>query len=209
MGKKHVLAGLAVICVGGGVAVGGLSLARPQDTRPPLPVARPTPPPVPELTTAERLAVAMDVSSAVRVLRPTWKDTTEDPDPGAAALAVWAKDHLRWNDMMSLPETKRAAIMKDPEAARGRRTCVGGTIIEIHTDRSAGSPIYTGGIVTAYSDVVRFMAVRSSGDLVQHSLARICGVIIGLQSYSNVSGGKTHAVSVVGMFDLPENRDTR
>lgn len=47
----------------------------------------------------------------------------------------------------------------------------------------------------------------STATLVQQSRARLCGVVIGTYDYSNSAGGKGHAVSLVGMFDLAENRE--
>jgi hypothetical protein len=96
--------------------------------------------------------------------------------------------------------------MKDPEAERGKRLCSLGTINQIEVDRSAGSPIYNGGLMTPGFDSVRFSAVGSSGDLVEGSGARICGIVTGKYSYSNAGGGTTHAVYLVGMFDIPQNK---
>ena len=53
---------------------------------------------------------------------------------------------------------------------------------------------------------VSFFAVQSTGDLVEGSRARLCGVVTGRYSYSNTGNGTTHAVKVVGVFDLAENR---
>jgi len=119
---------------------------------------------------------------------------------------LWSAQRLDWNSLSGIPETSRAKVMKDPEAERGKRLCASGTIIEIHSSRRSGQTIFSGGINTPSFDVVRFYAVRSTGDLVQRSVARICGVVTGTETYSNSSGGVTHAVFVVGMFDLPENR---
>jgi hypothetical protein len=95
--------------------------------------------------------------------------------------------------------------MKDPAAARGLRICAPGQLIEI---RKSGE-LFEGGIFNGgFDKVVRFIAVKSTGTLTQGDSGRFCGVIIGVQSYSNSSGGMTHAVCAVGMFDLPENRTT-
>lgn len=53
---------------------------------------------------------------------------------------------------------------------------------------------------------MRFAAVASTGELVAQSSANFCGVTTGKYSYSNSGGGTTHAVFLVGMFDLPENK---
>ena len=55
-------------------------------------------------------------------------------------------------------------------------------------------------------DIYKFMNVGTSGDLVANSQARMCGVVTGRYQYSNSAGGTGHALSIVGMFDLPQNR---
>jgi hypothetical protein len=62
-------------------------------------------------------------------------------------------------------------------------------------------------LMTGSVNIVRFYAVGSSGDLVQNRPARFCGAVAGRYSYDNAAGGSTHAVAVVGLFDLPENKD--
>ena len=180
------------------------------EPQPPLPSAAPAvaepPAPPKELTLEQKLAEASSLPLAVQLLRPMFKDTQDEADPAAQVLALWCTQHLDWNSLSGLPESSRAKVMKDPESERGKRLCASGTIIEIHNDRSSGRSIYSGGINTASFDIVRFYAVKSTGDLVEKSVARICGVVTGTESYSNSAGGVSHAVFVVGMFDLAENR---
>lgn len=45
-----------------------------------------------------------------------------------------------------------------------------------------------------------------TGDLVQNSAARICGIVTGVSDYANTGGGQTPSVTIVGLFDLPANR---
>ena len=56
-----------------------------------------------------------------------------------------------------------------------------------------------------YSDIYRFLAVKSTGNITDESSAKFCGVVIGKMDYANSAGGVAHAIQLVGMFDLPEN----
>lgn len=179
------------------------AVAAPLPAKPAAPAEPPKPP---EPTFAERLAAQSSLSGAVAMLRPLMTDTVNETSAGAAGLALWASKNLTWADLQSVPETKRSMVMKDPEAERGKRLCSTGTINEIQVDRSGGAPVYIGGMMTPGYDSVRFMAVGSTGALVENSGARLCGIVAGRFSYSNAGGGTTHAVQVVGMFDLPENK---
>lgn len=166
------------------------------------------PPPPRELTFTERVASETTLAGALKLLRPTMTDTQNELPPAAATLALWGSRHLTWADLQSIPETKRALVMKDPDAERAKRLCVTGTINEIEVDRSGGAPVYLGGMMTPGMDFVRFMAVGSTGTLVEGNGARLCGIVTGKYSYTNAGGGTTHSMMVVGMFDLPDNKRT-
>jgi hypothetical protein len=73
-------------------------------------------------------------------------------------------------------------------------------------EKADGNKFYNGGLVDHYGHIYRFIAVRSTGDLVAGSVAHFCGVVTGKQSYANSVGGMAHAVFLVGMFVLPENK---
>jgi len=122
---------------------------------------------------------------------------------------MWSASRLTWVELMGVAETKRGLVMKDPDAERGKRLCVSGSIVEIRVDRSDGDTLYFGGLVSPSLEVLRFIAVRSTGGLIEDSPARFCGVVTGLQSYLASNGSVLHAVFAVGMFDLPENRAIR
>ena len=154
----------------------------------------------------ELLAEETTLPGALKVVGPHLGDSTNDLDPGALQFALWSAGHLKWEDIQQLPETKHAKVLKDPEAERGKRNCYRGSIIEIHVDRSAGTPVYFGGLYTGAGTVLRFAAVGSTGELVKNSYANFCGVTTGTYSYSNSGGGMTHAVFLVGMFELAENK---
>lgn len=157
-------------------------------------------------TFAENLARIMVLSEALPFVRGSFAESGTHTDPAAALFAIWSSEHLTWEELSKVSETKRALVMKDPAAEQGRRLCWSGSIIEIATDRSSGNPIFEGGIMNDNADLVRFLAVGSSGSLTERSWARVCGIVTGKISYSNSGGGTTHAVQIVGMFDLPQNK---
>jgi hypothetical protein len=159
-----------------------------------------------EPTLMEQLAEETTLPGALKVIGPHFDDATDDLDPGALKFALWSASHLKWQDIQQLPETKHAKVLKDPDAERGKRNCYRGKIAQIQVDRSAGTPVYLGGLVTGGGTVLRFAAVGSTGELVEDSYANFCGVTTGKYSYSNAGGGTTHAVFLVGLFDLPENK---
>jgi hypothetical protein len=172
----------------------------------PAPTVPATPPTPPQPTTGELLMASSSLPVAIGIISPNFKDTENDTDPAAALFALWALNNMTWTELQALPETKHALVLKDSVAERGKRNCYTGVIVEIEVDRSAGKPLYLGGLATHSGQVARFAAVGSTGDLVQKSGAKFCGVVTGRSSYSNSAGGTTHGVFLVGMFDLPENR---
>jgi hypothetical protein len=54
--------------------------------------------------------------------------------------------------------------------------------------------------------VLSFIALRSTGQLVDGSKARFCGILTGVTAYPPGKGTPELGYRVVGMFDLPENR---
>lgn len=166
----------------------------------------PVPPKPKPPTLAEKIAAAKDLPAALRLCKPTFADARDKLDPGAAVFALWCARHLKWSDMASLPKTHFGLVMKDSQPERGKRMCVRGSIMEIAVNRSAGVPIYEGEVMSPAANIYAFEAVGSTGNLVQHSPARFCGIVTGRYDYGNSAGGVTHAVRMVGMFDLPQNK---
>lgn len=171
------------------------------------PTRVPLPPPPREKTLTERLAEQSSLVGALPIATQLFDNSTNELDTGSALFAIWSNSQLKWFELQSVPETKRALVMKDPVAERGKRLCVSGSIVEIQVDRSAGKPIYNGTLMTPGFHAVRYAAVGSTGELVESSAARFCGIVTGIMSYSNAGGGTTHAAYVVGMFDLAENKE--
>lgn len=204
---RHIITACLALAVAVGCK-GGDDTAKPEPSqaRETEPAKPPKPEPPPEPTPAQKIAAAKDLAGALKVITPMFQDTTGCVDPAAAGFALWCAKHLDWIELQSLPETTFDKVMKDSEAERGKRMCAKGKIVEIAVDRTSGVPVYIGGLITPARKVYRFVAVKDTGEIVQKSPARFCGVVTGRQSYANSAGGTTHAVALVGMFDLPANR---
>jgi hypothetical protein len=147
------------------------------------------------------------LATAITATKPKMEERNDgSPSDGAVMLALWGYEKMRLADIQALPATKWAVVKNDPEAVRGHHICTSGTIVEIGVDRSAGNPIYLGGMYDGAGNIYRFVAVGSTGDLVANSKARFCGVVTNAVSYPNSMGGVGHAVQLVGLFDLPTNK---
>lgn len=169
----------------------------------PIPAISLQPSPAPAPTPAQRLGTAKTLPEAVAIAAPLFADQLDTTDPAGLVFALWWSAHL--DAPGKLPITKRSLVLKDPQAERGKWMCTMGSITEIQVDRSAGPALYIGGIIDSSMAVTRFVAVGSTGELVEKSSATFCGVVVGRYDYSNVSGGQTRSIMLVGMFDLPEN----
>ncbi len=163
---------------------------------------RPRPP-----TLGERLAGVTSLPEVIDLLRPHMSNSFNEFSNAAQVFAVWwMTSPVKVEDIKALPKTTYRRVMKDPEEERGKRICVRARVIEIHAHRGIEGKYYTGGLIRGYSQIYRFIALGSTGDIVQRSVARFCGVVMGTQSYMNSGGGTSHGVELVGMFDLKENR---
>lgn len=170
----------------------------------PAPV-KPAPPPEP--SPLEKLLATDDFEAALEIVVPMMNDSANEIDPGARVFALWAQRRMKWTDVyVEKDETSLKLVKKDSDAARGKRLCYSGTIVQISKAHQRGErPLWHGILMTNRRDVIQFYAAGSSGELVDGKRARICAVVTGNYSYGNAGGGTTHAVSVVGMFKLPEN----
>ena len=175
------------------------------------PQPAPAPPPPKPSPFQQALTQVMQVNTlpqAIEMLRPMMTDVQgENMDPGAALLAVWAlQKQPKWEDLQAIPPTKYGLVMKDPESERGERLCARGSIVQIQVERSEAGTLHHGVFFTNQYKFIRYSVWGSTGELVEESRAKLCGVVTGTSSYANVQGGVTHSVYVVGMFDLPANR---
>jgi hypothetical protein len=167
--------------------------------------SRPAPPP--ERTPAEKILTLESAPAAVAFARPHMSDTANEASTGTALLALWAMNRLRWSDVaVAKDETSFALVQKDSDEERGKRLCTSGNIAQIAKEAVGDDKVYNGLLVSGGGNIYKFTAVGSSGALVERSWARFCGFVTGRYDYSNSGGGTGHAVSVVGMFDLPENK---
>jgi hypothetical protein len=118
----------------------------------------------------------------------------------ADAVVRQAAARMTWSDVDVPAETTLARIEKDFEAERGKRLCATGTIHRIRRDERPGlgsRKVYSGQLETGDGEIVGFIAVGTTGELVKRSAARLCGLAL-----SDLAGIPT----ILGMFDLPENR---
>ncbi|HEX3598280.1 MAG TPA: hypothetical protein VHU80_24400, partial [Polyangiaceae bacterium] len=76
------------------------------------------------------------LEEAIAVARPMMSNTVGRLDVGSAQLAMWASKSLSWQALEALPETSPALFKKDPDAERGRRFCMSGTVLEIRAEKS-------------------------------------------------------------------------
>lgn len=192
---------------GAGFVVKGLlesGVPAPMPPSVPVPVVSATPH---ERSLAEELE-ASDLNAALVLLRPVMTSVSTEPSTGAELLAQWATQRLTWSQLKTVGSTSYAKAMKDPELERGHRLCVTDLrVVQIVADRQWRSPVYRGLLGFESGSMMSFVAVLSTGDIVEGSRASFCGIVTGAREFPNVSGGFTQTVHTVGMFDLPENRD--
>jgi hypothetical protein len=155
---------------------------------------------------AERLDAAIDLPAAIDLSRGYFADAFNDPDPAGVKFALWATRHMTWPALQAVEETKRSLVLKDSAVERGYRVCTSGSVVEIRVVR-AGDVAYSHALLqNAAYDITHVLAVGSTRGLVEKSSARFCGLVVGRYTYENSGGGMSHAITLVGMFDLPENK---
>jgi len=167
------------------------------------------PPPKPVMTKEDFVDKLLDPSqspNAMGAIRAGFTDTQNRISDAAIIFAMWASKRLTWRDFyVEDDETTIAKVMKDSDESRGKRMCYGGQVIQILVNKTKYGKIAEGLLMTGDMKFLSFLAVGSTGDLVERSRGRFCGVVTGRYSFANSAGGTTHSVQVVGMFDLPEN----
>lgn len=166
----------------------------------------PKAPPTQAERLVERARSAPTLAAAVAIAKPYFADGTNVRSDGTALLVAWGASHLTIPELKKHPETTVGKVQKDPEAEEGKRLCKSGTIIEISKNSELNLTLFTGGLMTEGGDVLRFIALGSTGELVRSSYGTFCGIVTGLDEYANSAGGVTHGIAVTGMFDLPANK---
>lgn len=164
----------------------------------PTPIATPpaaTPRLVPDAAPSPSLAP--DLATAIAQAKPSFLDSVDPLAGGATLLAQYAGTRMRWSELGGVPETTIGHVLRDPDVERGKRLCATGTIDHIERRDVDGRKVYVGRMTTANADAIAFAVAGSVGDIVKRSPASMCGV---------VTGATSNTVTVVGMFDLAENR---
>lgn len=203
------LGGLALVVP---ITIGWLSSrSTPIASPPPVPPSKPTSASTEEQDPTTVALIKMDTMSAFGAFafaRPDMADAVTNDSPGTAIFALWAARRMRWSDVyVSADETTFARVRKDSSEQLGKRMCSAGMVAEIHADKlTTGGHVAHGQLISDSEHVYHFVAAGSSGDIGQESRANFCGFVTGNYDYENSVGGTGHAVTVVGMFDLPENR---
>lgn len=151
-----------------------------------------------------------NLTEAISALKPQMTDFVEtEVSEGAVLLSYWGTEHMKWPEIQAIEKSKFKLVMKDPDIERGKQLCMNGEVIEIQVDNTLpnGKKIYHGGLFDGNYNIYRFIALGSTGELVGGSRAKFCGIITGKNDYSNSQGGSAHAVHLVGMFDLLDNKN--
>jgi hypothetical protein len=91
--------------------------------------------------TREEVLAKHTLADAIGATRPFMSNTVGRLDSGAALLSLWCSRSLTWESLEALPETSPALFRKDPDAERGKRLCVSGTIREIRAERTLASRV--------------------------------------------------------------------
>jgi hypothetical protein len=171
------------------------------------------PAPVPEApaskaepTLFEKMRDVPTLSAAVAATSDMAADSVNKLSPMTIALTAWGLSHMKLADVaVKRNETSFALVRKDSDETRGKRMCVSGLIIEIAVEKTSYGKVNQGLLMSGQGDLYHFSTTGSSGELVEKSRARLCGVTTGNYEYSNSGGGTGHAIQIVGMFDLPQN----
>jgi hypothetical protein len=81
------------------------------------------------------------LTEAIQAARPSMSNTVGRLDVGSALLTIWASKNLSWRALEALPETSPALFKKDPDAERGGRLCISGTVLEIRAEKTLSNRI--------------------------------------------------------------------
>ncbi|HKQ71898.1 MAG TPA: hypothetical protein VJT73_21285 [Polyangiaceae bacterium] len=184
------------------VALSGCQAAEKQAEAAPAPVVL-APPRAP--TPEETITSKTTLSDALAIAKPLMIDVPDQESRGTRLLGQWANERMAWSDAKpARDETSVTLVRRKRDTERGKRMCQLGKIIQLEHFGDAKNA--HGILMTPADELVSFLAVGSTGNLSPHRFAQFCGVVTGLQTYTNRGGSLSRAVQLVGMFDLPENR---
>lgn len=146
------------------------------------------------------------LETAIEFSRHYGYGDTDKDSPKTLTFLSWARTQLTWEGASSVkPTTKTGVVLKDPTGAYGKGFCAAGSIIQISKRYSSDFEVLMS--LDDFS-IVRLLAVKSTGELVERSRAKFCGVVMGTYSYTTRANGTNTVVDVVGVFDLPENHSS-
>jgi hypothetical protein len=148
---------------------------------------------------------AADLAGALAATRARIADNAEKLDAGTLILVGWSTRHLHWPDVaVPQDETSFDRVQKDPDRQWGKRLCVTGSIVQISPVRTDSAHFFNGVLTAPGGRTFAFFAIGSAGALAEASRARLCGVVTAWTNHAD-SAGAGRTVTLVGMFDLPEN----
>lgn len=212
MPKELVVGGaiaFGLLLVGGAVLV-ATAMAKRQEPPAASTAIAPAPSPAPAPPPREpTLDDQTTLSAALAFVLPfAGQPPTGEHSRASAMLAAWAVDRLRWSDVaVDVDETNFGLAQKNLDKERGKRLCVSGSVVQITENNVApGKTMNEGLVLSGAGNLFYFLGVKSSGSILKDSWARFCGVVVDRYDYENSAGGTGHAIEIVGMFDLPENR---
>lgn len=126
----------------------------------------------------------------------------EHENLGRACFLWWARTNLTFEHVnVKKNETTYGLIMKNSAPQIGKRLCAVGSIIQIEESGNTGNTV-SYGLISSGTNLIHFTNAGSSGNLVEGKIARMCGYTIGQYHYNNSGGGSSHAIDLVGMWDL-------
>jgi hypothetical protein len=153
---------------------------------------------------------AKTFADAIKASEGLYKDgppAKNEPGGGLATVTVttWAARHIVGSDVfVAENETTLPIALRNPRRERGRRLCASGKIMYL-APKGEGLDQFAHGMLETKEGMVEFLAVGMRGALTQNSQARFCGAVMANAKYSTgILAG--FAVTMVGMFDLPENK---
>ena len=143
------------------------------------------------------------IDEALRLSEPG--DARDDVHPSVGSMLTWSVKMATWKTFFPGPsEVKPSVVVKDIDSNRGKRICGRGRVEQIQVAPNTGGRSLA--LINDWRNrqLYSFATAFPSGDLVANSNAVFCGFVIGHRSFSNVSGGTTLTIQLVGMYDLPE-----
>jgi hypothetical protein len=151
---------------------------------------------------------------AIEAARPMMSNTVGRLDLGSAMLAMWASKNLSWQALEAIPETSPALFKKDPDAERGRRFCMSGTVLEIRAEKTMANRLVedksmplidqaptqgmdsTQGTSQLQGDTLASASASAS--------AAIDPMLLGGMDFSVPDGGKVYFATLQSKSDEPE-----